>query len=99
MRPRGATFVALGVIAVLMGVGADVVIRTSHHMSERGVWAALGAALGSSFVGIGLYAWWKRPANRSGAIMAWVGFLFFLSALEFSNNSALFSIGQFTDPL
>jgi signal transduction histidine kinase len=31
--------------------------------------------------------------------MAWVGFLWFLTAIEFSDNTALFSLGGFTDPL
>src|SRR5436190_3169695 len=99
MRPRRRTVLALALLAVAMAVVADVVIRTSGHMSDRGVWAVLNAALGLSFAGTGLYAWWRRPENRTGALMVWVGFLFFLSSFEFSNNSALFTIGQFTDPL
>ncbi len=96
---RGRALLALALLAVVMAIAADLVIRTSGHLSQRGVWAVLNAALGSSFIGTGLYAWWRRPDNRTGALMVWVGFLFFLSPLEFSNNSALFTIGQFTDPL
>src|SRR4051812_48924339 len=96
---RGRQFLAIGVLAVLMAVGADLIIRTSHHMADRGVWAAFDFALGASFVGTGLYAWWRRPDNRTGALMVWVGFLFFVSPLSFSNNAALFTVGYFTDPL
>src|SRR3954451_6540943 len=99
MRPRGATFLALGLLAVLMAVAADVIIRDSRFLPDLTVWAVLNAALGCSFVGAGLYAWWRWPANRTGALMTWVGFLFFLSALEFSNSSALATVGSFTDPL
>src|SRR6059058_841329 len=98
-RPRGRIVLALVVLALLMAVAADLIIRNSDHMSDRGVWAALDASLGMSFVGTGLYAWWRRPDNRTGPLMVWVGFLFFVSPLGFSNNAALFALGQFTDPL
>lgn len=99
VRPQRGTLVALALLAVAMAVVADVVIRTSDHASDRGVWAVLNAALGLSFVGTGLYAWWRRPENRTGPLMVWVGFLFFVSLYEFSNDSTLFTVGQFTDPL
>src|SRR3954447_7357108 len=98
-RTRRRTLLALALLAVVMAVAADLIIRNSGHMPHRGVWAVFNAALGSSFVGTGLYAWWRRPDNRTGALMVWVGFLFFVSSFEFSNNSALFTVGQFTDPL
>jgi signal transduction histidine kinase len=82
-----------------MGLASVAIILTSRHMSSRGIWAALNVALGGSFVGTGLYAWWRRPENRSGALMVWVGFLFFVSPWSFSNNTAIFSVGFFTDPL
>jgi len=27
---------------------------------------------GGSFIGTGLYAWWRRPDNHSGALMVWI---------------------------
>ncbi|HEX4717818.1 MAG TPA: histidine kinase [Thermoleophilaceae bacterium] len=99
MKSPGRLLLALAFLAVCMGVAADVLILTSHHMPQRGMWAALDAALGVSFIGTGLYVWWRRPFDRSGALLAWVGFLFFLSPLEFSNNGWLFAFGQMTDPL
>jgi signal transduction histidine kinase len=99
MRSPGRLLLALATLAVVMGVAAGALILTSHHMPQRGTWAAFNAALGVSFVGTGLYVWWRRPFNRSGALIAWVGFLFFLSSLEFSNNGWLFALGQLTDPL
>jgi signal transduction histidine kinase len=68
-------------------------------MPHRGTYAVFNAALGCSFLGTGLYAWWRRPDNRSGALMVWVGFAWFVSPLSFSNNSVIFTVGQFTDPL
>jgi len=99
VRPRARILAGLAALAVVMAVAADLLIRNSDHLADRGVWAVLNAALGASFVGTGLYAWWRRPENRTGAVMTWVGFLFFLSALEFSNDSWLSALGSFTDPL
>src|SRR5215211_6454121 len=93
------TLIALALLGIAMAVAAQVVILTSHHLSQRGVYAAFNAVLGGSFVGTGLYAWWRRPDNRSGPLMVWVGFAWFLSPLGFSNNTALFTVGYFTDPI
>jgi signal transduction histidine kinase len=99
MRSLGRALIALAVLGFLMGLGALAVILTSHHMSERGTWAVIGALLGWSFIGTGLYAWWRRPDNRSGALMCLVGFLWFLAPLNFSDNDAIFAVGLFTNSI
>jgi signal transduction histidine kinase len=99
MRSPGRALVALAALALVMAAAATAVILTSEHMDHRGVWAAFNLALGGSFIGTGLYAWWRRPDNRSGALMTWVGFLWFISPLEFSGNTTLFVLGSFTEPL
>src|SRR3954454_10776430 len=99
MRSLRRALVALAALAAVMALAAAAIILTSDHMSDRGVWVALNAALGLSFVGTGLYAWWRRPENRSGALMTWVGFLWFISPLNFSGNAVIFTVGEFTDPL
>jgi signal transduction histidine kinase len=99
MRSLGRALVGLGVLGAVIGVLAITVILTSHHMSDRGTWAIFGAVLGWSFIGTGLYAWWRRPENRSGALMVWVGFAWFLAPLYFSDNEAMFAVGELTDSI
>jgi signal transduction histidine kinase len=99
MKSSGRVLGALAALGLLMGIAADAVILGSAHMDHLAVWAGFNAALGGSFVGTGLYAWWRRPDNRSGALMVLVGFLWFLSPLAFSDNTVLFVIGSFTEPL
>jgi signal transduction histidine kinase len=82
-----------------MSVAAGAIILTSRHMPHRGAYEAFNAVLGWSFLGTGLYAWWRYPENRSGPLMAWVGFLWFISGWEFSNNDVIFTAGGYTDPL
>jgi signal transduction histidine kinase len=99
MRSLGRALIGLAALGLVMGVAAGAIILTSRHMSDRGTWAVFSTALGGSFVGTGLYAWWRRPENHSGALMTWVGFVWFLSALSFSDAPALFVAGNFTEPL
>src|SRR4051794_22815900 len=91
--------IALAALGLVMGLGAAAVILTSEHMDHLATWAVLNAALGGSFVATGLYAWWRRPNNHSGALITWVGFLWFFSALGFSNDPVVFTLGQFTESL
>jgi signal transduction histidine kinase len=99
MTPRRRVLIALAALGLAMALAAQAVILTGHHMPHRSTYAVFNAALGCSFFGTGLYAWWRRPDNRTGALMVWVGFAWFVSPLSFSNNSVIFTIGQFTDPL
>ena len=55
--------------------------------------------IGWSFIGSGLMAWHRRPANRFGGLMVAVGFAWFAAALGGSNSPVLFSIGQLIAPL
>jgi signal transduction histidine kinase len=99
MTSQRRTLIALAVLGLAMAVAAQAIILTGHHMPHRTIYAVFNAALGLSFLGTGLYAWRRRPDNRSGPLMVWVGFAWFLSPLSFSNNSVIFTVGQFTDPL
>ena len=49
--------------------------------------AALGLFIGWSFIGAGLFAWWRRPDNRFGVLMTAVGFAFFLGVLTAADSS------------
>jgi signal transduction histidine kinase len=99
MKSLGRGLVALAALGILMAIAAAAIILASDHMEHRGVWAAFNVALGGSFTGTGLYAWWRRPDSRGGALMVGVGFLWFISPLGFSDNTVLFTIGSFVEPL
>jgi signal transduction histidine kinase len=59
----------------------------------------VGLLVGWSFIGTGLFAWWRRPANRTGALMTAFGFAWFAQALSAANSDVLFSIGIALDSL
>src|SRR3954464_11045440 len=87
---------ALGVIFA----GLDVALAlTSTHEDQKVVTAILGPLIGLSFIGTGVFAWWRRPLNRFGLLMLSVGFAWFLAGLAESNNSTVFTVGAWIAPL
>ena len=81
MRSLARALVMLALLGLLLGLIAIAVIVTSGHTPQRGVSAPLTVAIGWAWVYTGLYAWWRRPENRVGALMALIGFLFLLTSL------------------
>jgi signal transduction histidine kinase len=92
LRRALAGFAILG---VLVGAIVAIGVLDSDHVELRGLNALLALLIGWSFLGAGLYAWWRRPFNRFGALMASVAFAWFLSLLTASNSRVGFTIGLF----
>jgi signal transduction histidine kinase len=87
---------ALGVIFA----GLDVALAlTSTHEDQKVITAILGPVIGLSFIGTGVFAWWRRPLNRFGLLMTGVGIAWFLAGLTASNNSTVYTIGSYVEPL
>jgi signal transduction histidine kinase len=91
--------IGLAIAGVAIWLVELPMILSSDHVGLRGLYAAVGLFVGWSFIGTGLFAWWRRPANRSGALMVAVGFAFFFKGIEASNNSWLFIVGSVFDNL
>jgi signal transduction histidine kinase len=84
----------LAVLGVcLIGLAIFLATETTHGGDAPVTNAIFVSAIMGSYMGIGLYAWWRRPHNRVGPLMTAVGFSGFLSALQLSNTSLLFTIG------
>jgi signal transduction histidine kinase len=83
---------AFGLVVAWLTLGSD-------HVEDRGFEAALRLLVGWSFIGTGLYAWWRRPENRTGLLMAAVGFAWFATSLSASDDDLVFTIGIALDGL
>jgi signal transduction histidine kinase len=85
-----------GLAAAGVGFGLlDVVLTlTSNFVELRGLFAVLGIVIGWGFIGVGLFAWARRPDNRVGALMVLTGFTWFIGGLGFSDIPVLFTAGQ-----
>ncbi len=89
---RKLTLVA--VLGLATGVLAAALIFTSNFATERGALAAFLLVIGWSFIGTGLFAWWRRPGNPIGWLMTLVGFTIFLPALSSVDIGWVFMVGQ-----
>lgn len=85
---------AIGGAALLLGLITIPLALTSHHGGSGGLFIATQLAIGWSFVGTGLFMWWRRPENRLGVLMTAVGFTWLLGSLLATNDSYLFFIGE-----
>jgi hypothetical protein len=95
-RPRRLrrTHAALA-LAGVAAAGAIVALgATSDHLELRALVLALCVVNGWGFIGVGLYAWWRRPENRFGALMVIAGFASFVAALAVSDVPLAFTLGS-----
>jgi PAS domain S-box-containing protein len=69
------------------------VVATGTHNDSKWTTIALALTTGVTFVVTGLIARARRPENRTGVYLAAVGYLWFLNALNDSNNAWLFTVG------
>jgi signal transduction histidine kinase len=83
--------IALGALAA--GIFVGVVAAGSDHQEARAAFAIFGPVVGWGFIATGLWAWRRRPANRTGVLMILLGFTWFLSALEAANSPFLYTVG------
>jgi len=85
------------VLVAAAGVGFGLLylalVLSSDHTDDPGPTAALGLLVGWSFIGTGVFAWWRRPENRTGLLMAAAGFAWFATGLSAANDDLVFTIG------
>jgi signal transduction histidine kinase len=90
LRPA---LIAIAGLGALLTVLAVVLSLTAEHMSSRGIEAGVTFAVMAGYIGTGLFAWSRRPHNRTGALMTAVGFAYFLAILTASDQEVVFTIG------
>jgi signal transduction histidine kinase len=59
----------------------------------------LGVVLGWGFVGVGSYAWQRRPENRTGELMVLTGLIMLVTGLQFSDSALLYTLGYTCDSI
>jgi signal transduction histidine kinase len=91
--------VLLGALGLVCGLVVAAITLASDHVDDRGVEATLRLLVGWSFIGTGLFAWWRRPANGTGALMVAAGFAWFATSLSASDDDVLFTVGIALDAL
>jgi signal transduction histidine kinase len=89
----GRALAGIAVAAVFAALAAAALIASADRAGNPAVDILIGLTIFASFVGAGLYAWWRRPHNRFGALLTLVGFTFLVGALMASDDSTVFTIG------
>ena len=96
LRRALLTLLALGIVSA--GLVATVTVA-SRHEPDKALAVVAGVVIGLSFIGVGLFAWWRRPLNRFGVLMTGVGFAWFMASLTAANASAIFTVASYLGPL
>src|SRR5215210_1300024 len=90
---------ALFVVGVIFA-GFDVaLVLTSNHDEQKLLDAIIAPVIGLSFIGTGVFAWWRRPLNRFGLLMCAVGYAWFLGALSEADDVTVHTLGAYLGPL
>src|SRR5689334_13277142 len=85
-------------IALVIGVDLLIAAPDVTRLPAGGIAVLyIGVGVVWGFVGVGAYAWLRRPENRTGALMVLVGVLMALTGLQFLDAPALYAIGALCD--
>jgi signal transduction histidine kinase len=86
--------IGLAVAGLALGLAALALVTTSDREDQAAAaWVVLALTLGWGFAGAGIFAWWRRPENRTGPLMTLVGFLWFLGALGSADAAWAYTAG------
>jgi PAS domain S-box-containing protein len=80
-------------LALACSATAILLVLASDHEDNKAATIALAVSAGLSFIVSGLVALWRRPENRTGFLLAAVGYFWFFGALSESNNDWLYTLG------
>jgi signal transduction histidine kinase len=93
MRLSRGLLAAIAATAAVCGLALVYLLATAEFASDHGLWIAADLIIGLGFVGAGLFAWYRNPCNRVGALMVATGFAWYVSLLARTEPPLLFSIG------
>jgi signal transduction histidine kinase len=84
---------AIGGAAAAVGIALVPLIATADYQSDHGLWITLDLVIGFGFAGVGLFAWYRAPQNRTGMLMVATAFAWYVSLLGRTEPSLLFTLG------
>ena len=93
MTSHGYLRLAVAAAGFVAGAVPLILAINSPGGAHRAVIAAIGPVIGWAFIGTGLYAWARRPANRVGPLMIAVGFSFCVASLSVAQQPWLHAMG------
>jgi signal transduction histidine kinase len=94
MRSLRLALWALAAAGLVLGLAVLALILTNDTIDYAGAWGAGAMLVGWGFIGVGLFAWGRRPDNRIGLLMAATGFAWLMAAAGFSDLPLVFTVAQ-----
>jgi signal transduction histidine kinase len=85
--------VTIGAAALVLGLVSIPLVLRSSDSGDRGLMLASQLVVGWSFVGTGLFMWWRRPENRLGLLMTAVGCSWLLQVLLVTSDGYVVFLG------
>jgi signal transduction histidine kinase len=85
---------ALAALGFVFGLAVLALMVTSDLAEPAGVWGTAALVVGWSYIGVGLFAWGRRPDNRVGALMVATGFAWLVSQSGFSDVPLVFTLAN-----
>jgi hypothetical protein len=83
----------LAAAAAAIGLALAPLVATADFISDRGLWTVLDLVIGFGFAGVGLFAWYRRPDNRVGALMVATAFAWYAVVASNTAPSLLWTLG------
>jgi signal transduction histidine kinase len=88
----GVWAIAAGSAAV--GLALVPLLASSDFLTDRGFWIAADLVIGGGFTAVGLFAWYRRPDNRVGALMVATAFGWYAVVASNVEPPLLWTLGQ-----
>lgn len=85
---------ALAAASAAIGLGLVPLLATADFLSDRALWIVLDLVIGAGFTAVGLFAWYRRPDNRVGALMVATAFAWYFVVAGNTASAVLFTLGQ-----
>jgi len=89
----------LALAALLVGLLGAFVVAESDHIDYKALTIVIAVGIAAAWIGTGLYAWWRRPRNRVGALMTWTGFAWLANVFVAANSPTIFTLAVMTSNL
>jgi signal transduction histidine kinase len=94
MRLTRSQLSVLAAVSAAVGLGLVPLLAQSDFLHDRGLWIILDLVNGAGFTGVGLFAWYRRPDNRIGALMVATGFAWYAVVAGNTEPPLLWTLGQ-----
>jgi len=91
LRSRLSWLAIAGVLAG--GGGAVMAALTNQQVDHLAIDIVVRVLTGWTWLGVGIFAWWRRPDNAFGKWMVFTSFAWMAQFLTFANSALVFTFG------